>query len=57
MSEIVCIPHETLAPCDHEEADTRMILYLADVVNAEFHKFFLCTVDVDILTLAVAAVR
>jgi len=33
-------PQDTnyLAPCDHEEADTRMILHLADAVNKVFKK-------------------
>lgn len=30
-----------LVPCDHEEADTRMILHLADAVNEGFHKILL----------------
>ena len=38
-SEVVCIPPRDtshLAPCNHEEADTRMILHLADVVFTRF---------------------
>ena len=39
--EVLCIPSwdtSRLVPCDHEEADTRMILHLADAVNEGFHK-------------------
>ena len=32
-----------------------MILHLADAVNDGFHKILLCTVDTDIVILAVAA--
>ena len=43
-SEVVCIPPRDtnhLAPCNHEEADTRMILHLADAVDNGFHKIML----------------
>ena len=39
--EVVCsLPQDTslLAPCNHEEADTRMILHLADAVSKDFQK-------------------
>ena len=45
----------SLAPCDHEEADTRMILHLADAVNDGFQKILLRTVDTDVVVLAIAA--
>lgn len=56
--EVVCIPPRGtshLAPCNHEEADTRMILHLADAVNEGFHKILLRTVDSDVVVLCVAA--
>lgn len=37
-----------LAPCSHEEADTRMTLHLADAVNQGFQKILLKTVDTDV---------
>ena len=43
-----------LAPCDHEEADTRMILHLADAVNRGFKKVSVCTVDTNVVVLSVA---
>ena len=51
-------PRDTslLAPCSHEEADTRMILHLADAVYQGFQKILLRTVDTDVVILAVAAV-
>ncbi len=50
-------PRDTshLAPCDHEDADTRMILFLADAINEGFHKILLRTVDTDVVVLSVAA--
>ena len=44
-----------LDPCDHEEADTRIILHLANAVNGGFHKILLHTVETDVVVLAVAA--
>ena len=41
-SEVVCSPPQDtsfLAPCNHEEADTRMILHLADAVSKGFEDF------------------
>ena len=44
-----------LAPCDHEEADTRMIPHMADAVEKGFRKILLHTVDTDVVVLAVTA--
>jgi len=57
-SDVICIPPQAtnyLAPCDHEEADTRMILHLADAVNKGLKKISICTVDTDVVVLSVAA--
>ena len=51
-------PQDTsqLAPCSHEEADTKMLLHTADAVHQGFGKVTLRTVDTDIhvVVLAVA---
>ena len=55
--DVVCIPPQDsshLTPCDHEEADTRMILHMVDAVNDGYQKVLLHTVDTDVV-LAVAA--
>ena len=44
-----------LAPFRHEEADTRMILHLADAINKGFHNILLHTVAKDEVVLSVAA--
>ncbi len=57
--EVVCIPPidtSHLAPCNHEEANTRMILHLADAVDKGFQKILLRTVDSDVVVLCVAVV-
>ena len=46
-----------LAPCNHEEADTRMLLHAADAVQCSFTKILLRTVDTDVLILAIAFVE
>ncbi len=56
-SDVICIPPQDtshLAPWDHEEADTRIILHLADAVYKGFHKFLLRTVDTNVVVLSVA---
>ena len=46
-----------LAPCTHEEADTRMFLHAADAVNQGHQRIMLRTVDSDVLVLATAMVQ
>ena len=45
---------EFLSPCDHEEADTRMILHMHQILETAF-SVTLRTVDTDVLVLAIAA--
>ncbi|KAG7169789.1 hypothetical protein Hamer_G018045 [Homarus americanus] len=49
-------PNDTssLAPCDHEEANTRIILQVSDAVN-ESLKILLRTVDTDVVVLVMVA--
>ena len=57
-SDVLCIPARDtscLAPCDHEEADTRIMVHLADAVNKGYRKILIRTVDTDVVVLAVAA--
>ena len=44
----------SLAPCTHEEADTRMLLHVQDAVQQGHKKILLRTVDTDVLVLTVA---
>ena len=43
-----------IALCSHEKADTRLILNSADVVLKGHRRVRICTVDTDLLVLAVA---
>ena len=58
--QVICYPPRVdvsnLAPCSHEEADTRMLLYAADAANPGFRKIVIRTVDTDVVVLSVAAV-
>ncbi len=46
----------SLAPCAHEEADTRMLLRAVDSANKGYRRIMLRTVNTDVLVLAVSAV-
>lgn len=43
-----------LAPCTHEEADTRLLLHAFDAANAGYKKVVIRSVDTDVLVLAVS---
>ena len=43
-----------LAPCSHEEVDTRLLLHVADAVQKGFRKVCVRTVDTDVVVLAIA---
>ena len=43
-----------LAPCGHEEADTRLLLHVADAANQGFTKVVVRTVDTDVVVISVA---
>jgi len=43
-----------LAPCSHEEADSRIILHAAHAAHSGHKKILVCTVDTDVVVLAVA---
>ena len=45
-----------LAPCSHEEADTRMLLHAAGAANQGFRKILIRTVATDVVVLSVAPV-
>lgn len=49
-------PKETLEPCNHEEADTRMFVHLSDVVKERHRKVMIRSVDTDVLVLAVSCI-
>lgn len=46
--QVVCVP-----PCNHEEADSRMMLHVAHAAQHDLHQILVCTVDTDVVVLAV----
>ena len=46
-----------LAPCTHEEADTRMLLHVEDATKQGYTKVSIRTVGTDVVVLAVAAAQ
>lgn len=56
---VTCIPMRdtsALAPCNHEEADTRMMVHIADITNRGYSTILVRSVDTDVVVLAVATV-
>ena len=47
----------SLAPCTHEEADTRIMLHVADAAREGHNQITVRTVDTDILVLAIATTQ
>ena len=46
-----------LAPCSHEEADSRMLLHVSHAANHGHHKIIIKTVDTDVVVLAVSVAQ
>jgi len=47
----------SIAPCNHEEADSRIMVHVADAVMKGFSNIIVHTVDRDVIVLAIAAVQ
>ena len=47
----------SIAPCTHEEADSRMLLHVAHAAKNGHHKMMIQTVDTDVVVLAVAVAQ
>jgi len=45
---------DPLAPCTHEEADTRLLLHVHNAVKAGYKRIAIRTVDTDVLVIAVS---
>jgi len=53
---VICTNHHDvsgLAPCTHEEADTRILLHVEHAVHQGLNKVSICTVDTDVVVLAI----
>lgn len=47
----------SLAPCNHEEADSRMLLHASHAAKHGHHSIVIWTVDTDVVVLAVSLVQ
>ena len=59
-SDVLCINYQDvkgLAPCIHEEADTRILLHLEDAVQQGQNKVSIRTVDTDVVVLAITSAQ
>lgn len=46
-----------IAPCDHEEADTRVFVHVADAVQSGYQKIGIRTVDTDVVAIGISAIQ
>ena len=46
--------NDYLQPCNHEEADTRIVLHLSDAVQRGHSDIIICTADTDVVVLVVS---
>ena len=60
-SNVLCNPFRDdtniLAPCTHEEADTRIMVHLADAVKEGHKDILIRTVDTDVVALAISCMQ
>eukprot|EP00058_Branchiostoma_floridae_P011619 XP_002597107.1 hypothetical protein BRAFLDRAFT_76362 [Branchiostoma floridae] len=54
-----CVPPRDteIDPCNHEEADSRIMVHVADAANEGFRRILVRSVDTDVVVLAVATVQ
>ena len=57
LSKPLLLDTAGLAPCNYEEADTRMMLHTAHAAHAGHSKITILTVETDVVVLAVALAR
>ena len=59
--QVICVPQQedvnSLAPCNQEEADTRMMLHVAHAAQHGHHQIQVRTVDTDVVVLAAMVVQ
>lgn len=56
----VCLhdaPSVNLSPCNHEEADSRLLLHCADAVSQGFESICIRTVDTDVVVIAMTVFK
>ena len=53
----ICENIASLAPCNHEEADTRIIVHASAAIKCGHRRILIRTVDTDVVVLAVWVVQ
>ena len=46
-----------VSPCNHEEADTRIFIHVADATHQEFRKILIRSNDSDVVIIAVSCIQ
>ena len=46
-----------ISPCNHEEADTRIMLHVKDAVQTGMRQIMIRTVDTDVVVIAISIVH
>ena len=54
LSSHECIIEDNLAPCNHEEADSRLLLHAAHCVQNGHRRLLIRTVDTDVVVIAIS---
>ena len=54
LNKLPLLDTSVLAPCNHEEADRRIMLHATHAAHNGHKKILICTVDTDLVVLAVA---
>ena len=59
--QVLCSPSscdtQDLAPCNHEETDTSMLVHVASVAQAGYRKNAIRTVDTDVITISIGSLN
>ena len=54
LSSHECVIEDDLAPCDHEEGDTRLFLHAAHCVRNGHRQLLIRSVDTDVVVIAIS---
>jgi len=57
MCSSIDVDLNNLAPCYHEEADTRLFLHAADAIKKGSRKLCIRTVDTDVVVIAISTFK
>jgi len=57
MCSSIDVDLNNLAPCSHEEADTRLFLHAADAIKKGSRKLCIRTVDTDVVVIAISTFK